>query len=718
MAVNSVFNKQLSLATNAAAQKIGSGLWGHMLISTNVFTKAIFTVTGKDMAVFIDQWVRTGGHAKFHLTSVFNRKRNTIELEIRQDATSQTGIRKYVGPLLVTLQELDGTFKHNLQIENTVVKSDITCHSKSRRNKKKKIPLCTGEEVDMDLSAMDDSPVLWIRLDPEMTLLRSVVIEQPDYQWQYQLRHERDVTAQTEAIYALERYPTPATRMALTDTIENEQCYYKVRCKAAHCLTKVANAMVANWSGPPAMLTIFRKFFGSFAAPHIIKQNSFQNFQHYFLQKNIPLAMSGLRNAHGICPKDVMRFLLELFKYNDNSKNRFSDNYYRAALVQALGNAITPVVSMAVQQGSSITADNLSADTKSILEEITRVLNLEKALPCYKYTVSVECLKVIRKMQRFGHLPSRSTIFKFYAEYGHYTDVRLAALECLVEFVKADGKMDDLRHVLDIVETDPDPGLRHKLALILVKNPPFKRAHRSKLDVPELVERIWGNINGMLSHDTRIRCDLVDLYYTLYGNRRPICIPLPELSGLMNLAKPDMKKLKGPIPRLAHSESAEPKKEPKASPCAVKVKEAPPEATPLDAVQARVKAELPTVADATMEEPAKQEFFSDNSVSLPGLGQTGPVGFEPGMFKKEEGDAHGVKHKDRGDKTDPSGIKAKKRKKDKKKHKHKHKHKHEHKHKKERVKKEGETASSTRDETTPSSTSSTPSPNPPGESMG
>lgn len=46
-----------------------------MLISTNVFTKAIFTVTGKDMAVFIDQWVRTGGHAKFSLSFVFNRKR-------------------------------------------------------------------------------------------------------------------------------------------------------------------------------------------------------------------------------------------------------------------------------------------------------------------------------------------------------------------------------------------------------------------------------------------------------------------------------------------------------------------------------------------------------------------------------------------------------------------------------------------------------------------
>lgn len=72
-----------------------------------------------------------------------------------------------------------------------------------------------------------------------MTLLRSTQIDQPDYQWQYQLRHERDVIAQMEAIDALERYPTPASRMALTVTIENEQAFYKVRCKAAHCLTKV-----------------------------------------------------------------------------------------------------------------------------------------------------------------------------------------------------------------------------------------------------------------------------------------------------------------------------------------------------------------------------------------------------------------------------------------------------------------------------------------------
>ena len=49
----------------------------------------------------------------------------------------------------------------------------------------------------MDLNDMDpDSPVLWLRVDPEMTLLRSIRLEQPDYMWQYMLRYEKCVVAQ------------------------------------------------------------------------------------------------------------------------------------------------------------------------------------------------------------------------------------------------------------------------------------------------------------------------------------------------------------------------------------------------------------------------------------------------------------------------------------------------------------------------------------------
>lgn len=131
--------------------------WSNMIISTLSFTKSIFTVTGKDMGVFMDQWARQGGHARFHMQFIYNRKRNTVEMQINQDAANQgsKGVRKYVGPVKVAVQELDGWFAYSMPVETVHSKHDITCHSKSRRNKKKKIPLQTNEEVDMDLSSME-----------------------------------------------------------------------------------------------------------------------------------------------------------------------------------------------------------------------------------------------------------------------------------------------------------------------------------------------------------------------------------------------------------------------------------------------------------------------------------------------------------------------------------------------------------------------------------
>lgn len=32
--------------------------------------------------------------------------------------------------------------------------------------------------------------------------------------------------------------------------------------------------------------------------------------------------------------------------------------------------------------------------------------------------------------------------------------------------------------------------------------------------------------------DSRLRCDVVDLYFELYGRKKPVTIPIPELSAL------------------------------------------------------------------------------------------------------------------------------------------------------------------------------------------
>ena len=52
--------------------------------------------------------------------------------------------------------------------------------------------------------------------------------------------------------------------------------------------------------------------------------------------------------------------------------------------VDALGDTVTPVVSVHQASSSAVTAESLSTDTKLMLEEVSRYLNLEKLLPSYK----------------------------------------------------------------------------------------------------------------------------------------------------------------------------------------------------------------------------------------------------------------------------------------------------------------------------------------------
>ena len=53
--------------------------------------------------------------------------------------------------------------------------------------------------------------------------------------------------------------------------------------------------------------------------------------------------------------------------------------------------------------------------------------------------VTVSCLKAMRTLQRLGHLPPRADIFRTYAVYPNYVDVRVSAIEQLVDYLAKDG---------------------------------------------------------------------------------------------------------------------------------------------------------------------------------------------------------------------------------------------------------------------------------------
>ncbi|XP_015685372.1 transcription initiation factor TFIID subunit 2-like, partial [Protobothrops mucrosquamatus] len=171
----------------------------------------------------------------------------------------------------------------------------------------------------------------------------------------------------------------------------------------------------------------------------------------------------------------------------------FSDNYYRAELIDALANSVTPAVSV---NNEARTLDNLNPDIRLILEEITRFLNMEKLLPSYRHTITVSCLNAIRILQKNGHVPSDSAVFKSYAEYGHFVDIRIAALEAVVDYTKVDRSYEELQWLLTMVQNDPVPYVRHKILNMLTKNPPFTKNMESPLCNEALVDQLWKLMNS------------------------------------------------------------------------------------------------------------------------------------------------------------------------------------------------------------------------------
>lgn len=193
-----------------------------------------------------------------------------------------------------------------------------------------------------------------------------------------------------DAIESLVRFPNTQTRSTLISAIENTESYFRVRVQSCYALAEVANKMSHNWNGPLPLIPTFKKFYTSQSSGSLVVNNNFSDLQLYFLEKAIPVAMGNLRTSHNMCPAEVVRFILDLIKFNENSKNPFSDAYFRAALIDGLANTITP--SIASLQNSETSA-NLSPEMYLTCEEICLRLNLEKIIPSYHFVITTSCLR-------------------------------------------------------------------------------------------------------------------------------------------------------------------------------------------------------------------------------------------------------------------------------------------------------------------------------------
>ena len=96
------------------------------------------------------------------------------------------------------------------------------------------------------------------------------------------------------------------------------------------------------------------------------------------IQQAIPIALSNIRDEKGYCPLRVRQFLLDLLRFNDNTGNVFSDNFYISNLVSALGHSLIPDLSRNMDLENEFEDESLRQEDMAgsdILEQAVREID-------------------------------------------------------------------------------------------------------------------------------------------------------------------------------------------------------------------------------------------------------------------------------------------------------------------------------------------------------
>ncbi|GER29049.1 transcription initiation factor TFIID subunit 2 [Striga asiatica] len=361
---------------------------------------------------FFPRWVGSCGCPVLKMGFSYNKRKNMVELaalrgctsrpdswvgvdNINPDSENPEGGVGWPGMMSIRVHELDGMYDHPIlpMAGEPWQLLEIQCHSKlaaKRFQKPKKGFKNDGSDdngdavVTTDVRVNSESPLLWLRADPEMEYLAEIHFNQPVQMWINQLERDKDVVAQAQAIAVLEALPQHSFSVvnALINFLSDSKAFWRVRIQAAYALATTTSEDT-DWTGLFHLINFYksRRFDPNIGLP---RPNDFHDFQEYFVLEAIPHAVSMVRSTDKKSPREGVEFILQLLKYNDNSGNAYSDVFWVAALVQSVGE---------LEFGQqSITY------LPSLLKRLDRLLQFDRLMPSHNGILTISCIQSLTQM--------------------------------------------------------------------------------------------------------------------------------------------------------------------------------------------------------------------------------------------------------------------------------------------------------------------------------
>ncbi|KAK1287753.1 hypothetical protein QJS10_CPB19g01579 [Acorus calamus] len=357
---------------------------------------------------FFPRWLESCGCPVLRMGFCYNKRKNMIELAVLRGCTAiadaipdrnpEAEAREanpgWPGMMSIRVHELDGMYDHPILSMDgeTWQLLEIQCHSKlsvKRIQKTKKGAKTDGSDDNCDVAPASDlrsgvdSPLLWVRVDPEMEYLAEIYFHQPVQMWINQLEKDKDVVAQMHAISSLEALPHSFSVVnTLSNFLGDSKAFWRVRIEAAFALARLASEET-DLAGLQYLVKFYksRRYDADIGLP---RPNDFHDYQEYFVLEAIPHAVASVRAADGKSPREAVEFVLQLLKYNDNNGNPYSDVYWLAALVQSIGELEFG------QQSISFLS--------SLLKRIDRLLQFDRLMPSCNGILTVSCIRTLTQI--------------------------------------------------------------------------------------------------------------------------------------------------------------------------------------------------------------------------------------------------------------------------------------------------------------------------------
>ncbi|KAL5044909.1 hypothetical protein BDW71DRAFT_93113 [Aspergillus fruticulosus] len=499
-------------------------------VTSSLFQKTCERLGHAKLDTFFNQWIYGAGCPRFQATQRFNKKKLVVEMMIKQVQSDQPSARDlekdafmrdvkeeirnvyagtiqpvFTGSMTIRIHEADGTpYEHIVEIKEGVTKFDIpynTKYKRLKRNKRQKeraaavigtdgnaevqediLLYCLGDvlqsEEEMqqwrladwskeDEERMGQESYEWIRMDADFEWICKLSLVMPGYMYLSQLQQDRDVVAQLESLqYMAAQREHPLISTIFLRTLMDRRYFYGIRVAAARALVKHAKEEI-NWLGLFHLEKAFQELFCLPGSP-MTRSNDFSDRAAYVLQLVIPEAISKVRDASGKTPMRVKRFLYDKLKFNDNSNNEYSDNFYVATLMKSLCHAMLGRVESLAEDLNNFDMDAvLEAQAEEQLEkdaiaEIDRYRRMDEWSSSFQNLYSRAALYC--QMQLMQAKIAEVDVMQFlpYTRVGTYDLLRLDAFECLVE-LDIFKSPELLRWFMFTMSNDPSIWLRWRL---------------------------------------------------------------------------------------------------------------------------------------------------------------------------------------------------------------------------------------------------------------